>query len=88
MKFCSECGTKLYTAESTPKPVSNPTNVPVNGFVGMGMMGMFGMMGMPQIDPKTRAFSYKTSGMAYLSGCDLTITEAPDRGEARECEDI
>ena len=42
----------------------------------MGMMGMFGMMGMPQIDPKTRAFSYKTSGMAYLSGCDLTITEA------------
>lgn len=76
MKFCSECGAKLYTAESTPKPASNPANVPVNGFVGMGMMGMFGMMGMPQIDPKTRAFSYKTSGMAYLSGCDLTITEA------------
>ena len=68
VKFCPECGAKLYTEESAPASASKPAT----GFIGMGMMGMN-----PSItDPNARYFSYSTSGMAYLSGCDLMITEA------------
>lgn len=71
VKFCPECGAKLYTEESAPASASKPAT----GFIGMGMMGMMGMN--PSItDPNARYFSYSTSGMAYLSGCDLMITEA------------